>query len=260
MFNTELFQSALETSWLGHSFRFFEEIQSTNNYLKQLPGGEISHGMVCLADYQSKGRGQYERNWDSQPGVNLTFTLCFIPGKAERLHVLTLTGAWALREVIGDTLAGRVTIKWPNDVNINEKKVAGLLTETIFNGNRLDRVLVGIGINVNQTRFEGELEQSATSLKKEKGETVGRERFLAAFLSRMEYGYQQWHKHSTDLIRGINRNIEGYGKWIHLVVDGEERADRYKFIGVNENGRLLVIDTEGEINTFSYEQIRLVTD
>lgn len=259
MFDAERFESLLETRWLGHGGRFFEELPSTNSYLKKLPATDITHGMLCLADHQTRGRGQYERSWETEPACNLTFTLCFRPPRADRLHVLTLTCALALLQAMEDELGeDRVTLKWPNDIMIGERKAAGLLTETVFNGNKLDRVLVGIGLNVNQRQFPGELQDTATSMRLAKGEELDREAFLAGLLARMEHQYGRWHRNSTDLLREINRSIMGHGQWVRLQVNGERWKDPYKFLGVNEEGRLLVVDREGSIKSFSYEQIRLV--
>lgn len=260
MFDTGRFETLLETRWLGHGGQFFEELPSTNSYLKKVPAGEISHGMFCLADHQTRGRGQYERSWETEPGRNLTFTLCFRPPRATRLHVLTLTCALALlREMEAELGEGEVALKWPNDIMIGERKAAGLLTETVFNGNKLDRVLMGIGLNVNQERFPEALRESATSLCLAKGEEIDREAFLARLLTRIEHQYGRWHQNHTDLLREINRSIMGHGQWVRLQVNGERWEDPYKFLGVNEDGRLLVVDREGSIKSFSYEQIRLVT-
>ncbi|MDZ7771434.1 MAG: biotin--[acetyl-CoA-carboxylase] ligase [Balneolaceae bacterium] len=259
MFDAERFEKLLETRWLGHGGHFFEELPSTNSYMKEQPASGITHGMLCLADHQTRGRGQYERSWETEAGCNLTFTLCFRPPRVDRLHVLTLTCALALlREMEKELGEGEVTLKWPNDVLVGERKAAGLLTETVFNGNRLDRVLVGIGLNVNQERFPGELGETATSMRRVKGDEIDREALLARLLSRLEYEYGRWNRNKTDLLREINRSLRGYGQWVRLQVNGERWDDTYKFLGVSEAGRLLVVDHDGGLKSFSYEQIRLV--
>lgn len=260
MFDADRFHTLLETRWLGRGHLIFEELESTNSHMKKLPAGEITHGMLCLADHQTRGRGQYERRWESRPGENLTFTLCFRPPEAKRLHVLTLAAALAMLRRMEERVSAEASLRWPNDLFLGDRKAGGLLTEAVFSGNELDRVLVGIGLNVNQTDFPGDLGEKATSLRLEGGEEVDREAFLARFLSSMEYQYTRWHKRSTDLLREINQRILGYGRWVRLEVNGREWEDPCKFVGVNEEGRLLVVDEEGDIKSFSYEQIRLVLD
>lgn len=261
-FDVSLFQQQLSSQWLGQSCYYFKELESTNTYLKKLPSDEVEQGMICLTDNQTRGRGQYERNWQSAPGENLTFSLVFFPPSAERFHVLTLACALALVEYLNDSVSGGSTacIKWPNDVLYNDKKTAGFLTESVFNGNKFDRLVIGIGLNVNQQTFSDELRKTATSIRKETGRQICREELLSKLLKRIEYKYNMWHRQQPDLLRSINRNVRGYGQWIGLKVDGELREDTYKLLGIDETGQLLMLNHDGGIEKFSYEQIRLVTD
>lgn len=259
MFDVDHFKNVLKTQWLGHDFQYIEELESTNSYLKKVPESEMSHGKVCLADHQTKGRGQYERGWESMPGKNLTFTIGFLPSVAERLHVLTLACAFSVVELIESETRLKAFIKWPNDIIVNERKLAGLLTETVFSGNRLDRVVVGIGFNINQEKFGPEINQTATSLLLEGGRSFEREQLLADYLGLVEYSYHLWNRNEKNLLKSINQKIIGYGDWISLSVNGHQRAEKYKLIGINERGELTVINEESELETFSYEQIRLIT-
>lgn len=260
MFDLNKYHQNLSTQWLGWTVTFFEELGSTNSYLKGLPAADITHGQLCLADFQTKGRGQYNRKWESAAKQNLTFTLAFRPSQTERFHTLTLACARAAVAQIENEIGCGAAIKWPNDVIIKGKKAGGLLTEAVFTGNELDRLLVGIGLNINQEIFEGETKESATSLKKESGKNISREDFLSSLLSRIEYEYTRWHKQDDELLKWINQKIIGHGDWLGLRVNGHDHADKFKLLGVDQNGKLAVIDDEGGIKTFSYEQIRLITD
>lgn len=262
MFDVEKFKHVLDTQWLGQSLLYFDKLESTNAYLKSLSSDQISHGLLCIADYQTRGRGQYERKWETSPGENLTFTLAFKPTVKNRFHVLTMACAASAVEQIIDTTGLPAQIKWPNDVYVKGKKVGGLLTETIFNGNKLDRVLVGIGLNVNQQAFSKDIRNKASSLYRlsENGKKYDLEAFLSDFLQRMEYSYGRWQKRNSDLIKQINKKIIGHGEWVRLNVNDTVRDEKAKLIGINEEGQLVVIDEEGGIETFSYEQIRLLTD
>lgn len=259
MFNIQTFKSKLTTQWLGRSLLFFEELNSTNTYLKRLPAEEISHGLVCLTDYQTKGRGQYEKNWESRPGQNLTFTLTFLPGSSGRFHILTLACAKAAIDLINKTTGLNARIRWPNDVYLNGKKLGGLLTEATFSGNNIDRLLVGIGLNINQESFSPDLSGKATSLKTETGENHAGEEFLADLLSYIEYEYGRWHKRDVEQLKEINKKIIGYGEWVTLEIDGDICDETAKLLGINEEGQLAVLEKEGEVKTYSYEQIRVIS-
>lgn len=246
---------------MGQSLSYFQELESTNTYLKKLPADEVEHGMICLTDNQVRGRGQYERKWKSEPAQNLTFSIALTPPSADRFHVLTLACALGLVEHLNNGFdTSSSCIKWPNDVLLNDKKVAGILTETVFSGNKLDRLVIGIGINVNQENFSKDLADKATSVSIETGKKVNREDFLCELLGRIEYNYNLWHRQQAELLKSINKNIRGYGQWVGLKVDDELWDNTYKFLGINESGQLLMLDHDGGIETFSYEQIRLVTN
>lgn len=259
-FDKTSFQSALQTQWLGQSIRFFDELPSTNSYLKKIAHDELEQGMICLTNHQTKGRGQYERKWESQDGQNITFSMAFIPSKAERFHVLTLACALAMVEYFNELLTKSCSaIKWPNDVLVNDKKTAGILTETVFNGNTFDRLIIGIGLNVNQKNFSRGLSDIATSLSLEMEKDINREQLLATLLQRIEHKYTLWQKQGPDLIKSINRNIVGYGQWVGLEIDDELQDDQFKLLGIGEKGQLLMLNREGGIESFSYEQVNLIT-
>lgn len=260
MFHVATFKNALTTQWLGQSLLYFEELKSTNTYLKQLSREEISHGLICITNNQTQGRGQYEKNWESQPGKNLTFTIALKPNQSNRFHIITLAFARCMVEELAAMTELETCIKWPNDIYIADKKVGGLLTESVFSGNKIDRVLVGIGLNINQENFPDKLQNKATSLFQLTGKEHSKEHLLANLLSRMEYAYGRWQKRDVSLLKEINQKIRGYGKWVKLQVNSEIRDEPVKALGVNEMGELLVISEEGEIEKFSYEQIRILAD
>ncbi len=260
MFDLKKFNKRLTTRWLGQSVKFFEELDSTNSYLKNLASDEISHGLLCLTDYQTEGRGQYEKNWESKPGRNLTFTLLFKPMVIGRYHVLTLACAMAVVEQVEESTGLDACIKWPNDVYIGDKKAGGLLTETTFSGNKLDRLLIGIGLNINQDEFSDTLGDKATSLKLSADREVDREVFLAELLGRIEHEYRRWLKQDIQQLKQINQKLLGYGNWVRLSIDGNVSDEKAKFIGVNGRGELVMLKEDASLERYSYEQIRIIAD
>lgn len=260
-FDLSAFTKKLSTQWLGQDFHYHATLPSTNTYLKKLNADEVEQGTVVLTDNQVEGRGQYERTWESSAGQNLTFSMVFKPRETEGYHVLTMACALAVVEQlrsIGSEICAY--IKWPNDVLLNDKKVAGLLTEAVFLGNKPDRLIIGIGLNVNQRTYPGELEDKATSIRLETGQKISREDFLARLLRRIEYKFSRWYRKESDLLKQVNREIDGYGQWVDLRVNGQIKDESYKLLGINECGRLVVLNREGGLESFSYEQIRVVTD
>ena len=260
MFDVSLFKQQLNTSWLGQELLHFEELPSTNSYAKKLESSSGLHGSVILTDFQTSGRGQYNRIWKTEPGQNLTFSLVLEPKENNRFIVLTLACALAIAEVCEQETKSKFDLKWPNDVVQNGQKICGLLTEAVYNGNEVDRVVIGIGLNVNQEKFQEELSQTATSLYKFTEKDSSREALLARIFSKLEYYYRLWEVGELELIKRINKKLIGYGHWAQLTVDGNMLEGEFKFLGVNETGALLVLNKELEVNTFSYEQVRVHFD
>lgn len=260
-FDVTAFQKKLSTRWLGQDFHYFASMPSTNTYAKKLDAEQVDEGGVIFTDHQTGGRGQYDRTWESNSGQNLTFSMIFRPRTTDGFHVLTMACALAVVEQMNDYSEHPCArIKWPNDVLLNDKKVAGLLTEAVFLGNKLEHLVIGIGLNVNQQSFHSDIADKATSIRLETEKRIPREALLSRLLARIEQKYQLWNRKQSDLLVQINRAINGYGRWVDLKIDGQLTDDPYKLLGVNEFGRLVVLNQEGGLESFSYEQIRVVTD
>ncbi|MFO8030866.1 MAG: biotin--[acetyl-CoA-carboxylase] ligase [Cyclonatronaceae bacterium] len=250
----------LQTGWLGRRFWYYQSLESTSGHLQKMPDERLSHGLVCLADHQLHGKGQFGRTWFASPGENLMFTMVLRPEINGRLQLISLAVMLALKETIGLTVACESMIKWPNDLMVSGKKVAGLLTECRYNGQYLDRVLLGMGINVNQKTFPPELSDKATSLYLQaQGQPVDRSIFLAVLLNRTEPILEKVEQGDLELVRSINRSIMGYGSWVSLSVDGKREETPVKILGVNEFGYLMVLTANDEVKTFTHEQVRIET-
>ena len=260
MFDVDKFKYTLQTSWLAHEFIYLEDTASTNTYLRTLSSERLCHGVVCLADNQTRGRGQYDRKWISEPFSNLTFTIGFKPYKANNIHLLALSCSLAVLETVQNAVDKKAFLKWPNDILCDNRKISGMLAESVFKGNRIERFLVGIGINVNQLEFPESIKDSTTSLADLlNGKTLCRERLLAELLQRVEFYYYRWSKQKTKLIRAINKHIIGYGNWVQLKCDGELLPETHKILGVNEQGHLLALSESDNVKKITHEQIRIVS-
>lgn len=262
MFNVEKFKCNLQTAWLAQEFIYLNEVDSTNAYLKNWSKKRLCHGTLCLADRQTAGRGQYQRKWVSEPFSNLTFTVSFTPTRNISPHVLNLACALAIADTATQYTGLQAGIKWPNDILCNGKKLSGLLAESVYSGSTCEKILIGIGLNVNQNDFGRKLSDVATSialLQDKNDDFVDREELLAWLLSRIEYYYQLWNRHTDKLIKKINRRIIGYGEWRCIdKLNSNDEPEQCKILGINENGYLLALSDSHEIRTFTHEQIRIL--
>lgn len=257
-FDPELYHKNLKTSWVGREFIYLKEIDSTNIFLKRVPSDELRSGTVLLTDYQTKGRGQYEKEWVSNRFENLTFTLALRPSVPANYSLLTLGCASAIADSIQRYTSHKVELKWPNDLIVNGKKLGGLLTEAIFLGNKVERVLVGIGINIHQQEFRSPFTNNAISLCHLTEKSISREKLLCDCLSKIEKAYHQWEKSDPELLIKINKRLIGYGEWVHIQVYDELLPEKFKFIGVSNKGELLMLTEQLDVNKFCYEQVRII--
>ncbi|MCH8904117.1 MAG: biotin--[acetyl-CoA-carboxylase] ligase [Bacteroidetes bacterium] len=145
--------------FIGNEVIELKEIDSTNDYaLKALESSEIPEGTVIMADYQFKGKGQQGGFWESEPFKNLTLSLVLYPkflplDKQFYLNMAVSLAIYDLCANISEATRAEIKIKWPNDILINNKKIAGTLIENSIAGNIFKHSVIGIGVNVNQTKF-----------------------------------------------------------------------------------------------------------
>lgn len=189
-------QSARSGCRLGSSVIYLSETDSTNRVgIERAEAGAVD-GTVVLAEHQTSGRGRLQRRWHSAPGQGVAMSVILRP-RVEPLRVpqLSLVAAVACARTIESTCAGdRVQIKWPNDLYVASRKVAGILCEMRAEMDRLEFLVLGIGVNVNleHDQFPPELAGSATSLSEATGRRIRRVPFLHALLDELESAYESW--------------------------------------------------------------------
>ena len=188
MFNLESFDIKLETEMIGRNFFYCDEVDSTNTEL--LSGKQLykKDGTVYFAEKQIAGKGRNGRSWQSAKGSNITFSILLTKETVVNLNInhLNFAASLAIAEAIENLYQLKTELKWPNDVLINKKKIAGILIETSIKGSSIERVVIGIGININQFAFQGEYNLTPTSIKLELGYDVDREIVLAEVLNIFE--------------------------------------------------------------------------
>ena len=185
-------QGALGTKRLGTKFHYFEEIDSTNSHARRLAETGAPEGEVVIAERQFEGRGRLGRSWESPPYCNLYFSLLLRPALAP-VHApqMTLMAAVALADTVAAFVVEPPAIKWPNDILLQGRKVAGILTESSCDAKRIEFVILGIGVNLNFPR-EGmpeTIRDRATSLMEVGGKSFSRENFLRRLIQDLDRCY-----------------------------------------------------------------------
>jgi len=196
--------STLATTWLGRRIELFDCLPSTNREAVQLAQADVEHGTVVVAESQTAGRGRLSRTWFSPPGINLYCSIILRTARpperlTEWLSWLPLVSALATAEAIEQVSSIHVSVKWPNDLLISERKVGGILCESGA-GSRSDPFqIIGIGINVNggQDDWPADLRDSATSIRQERKVLVDRNRLLAQLLLELEHCLDELAVHGT---------------------------------------------------------------
>lgn len=258
-FDTNNFLQGLKTGLLGRHFWYFESLDSTNAYLGSKDTRHTPHGLVCLCDEQTNGKGQYGRDWQSKPGVNLTFTIVFKPVGNQCLKTLGLACAYSVAELVSGCVSVPVYLRFPNDIYAGNYKIGGILTEASFNGNKPERILTGIGINVKNQSIPEDAGEKANSIGNlANGSTIPtREAMLAQLLTRIENNYHHWEAKEMKFLRQMNRTLFGYGKWVYLREGDQVMESPFKLLGVNNDGELCALNKDLDVKVFSHEQVRV---
>ena len=175
--------------FIGKTYSYLDVTDSTNDRLKELiRDGKSMEGIVISAGFQTNGRGQRGAVWESGKSENILLSLLLNPGfvKVEDQFILSQVVAIAIRRCIGNVIpSSAVKIKWPNDILVNGKKIAGVLIENILDGSIIKHCIIGIGINVNQE----DLLHTATSVIKENGKIYNRSTIEKQLFSEIEKTY-----------------------------------------------------------------------
>lgn len=173
------------TRYLGKNIIFYDEIDSTQEEAKRRINN-LENGTIIIADKQTKGRGTKGRTWHTK-NDNIAMTIILKPKcKIKDISDLTINIARIMKESIYDLYNYKLTIKEPNDLILNNKKICGILTESKTLGEDVESILIGIGLNVNETKFEKDIEEIATSLKMEFNKNFNREDIIIKFIEMFE--------------------------------------------------------------------------
>ena len=243
-----------------HIFRL-SETSSTNTVAMEMSADSPPNGSVILTYHQTQGKGQKGNQWESKAGLNLTFSIICFPDflPLSRLYELSKIACLAVRACVEQWLPNQeVLIKWPNDVLLNRKKVAGILIENQLEGTHIQTSVVGIGLNVNQHVFSREIEKTATSLSLVAKREFNLEQILNSFLVIFDQEYQKLSRLQYDSIgRQYLQHLYGYQEAIAIQV-GTNRLIT-PIIGIDTSGRMALM-REGKLQYFDVKEASILIE
>lgn len=241
-------KKGLNTDFIGHDIHYFKEVDSTNEVAKYLAKNGAEEGTIVISEIQNRGKGRRGKTWISPPGgVWMTIILRpdILPSSAPQL---TLVTGVAVAETLKKECKLDVGIKWPNDILIGNKKVCGILTEVNASINKVNYVVVGIGIdmNVDVPLFPPELQRGATSLKNELDTEINGALLVQKFLLEFENYYNEFKEGKFPeilnkwrlLSKTIGNNVE---------VRTRGKTVRGEAVGINKDGVLILELEDGSL-------------
>jgi BirA family biotin operon repressor/biotin-[acetyl-CoA-carboxylase] ligase len=238
----------LRTKWMGRTIHHFHIIDSTNSKAYELALNGAEEGEVVIAESQKKGRGRLGRQWFSPFFSNLYLSIILRPKiPPYQASLITLMAAVAAAEAIYKFSRLEPLIKWPNDILLRGRKVAGLLNEIHSEMDRIHFVILGVGVNLNMDRkmFSKEIREVATSLKIEMGQTISRKAFLQSLLQELEEWYEIFLKEgATPVLKAWRERAQIKGRPVKVTSFGETLVG--VAIDVDSDGVLILETEQGE--------------
>lgn len=228
----------LKTKFIGYNYIYFDKIDSTNEYLKS---GDFPDGTVVVAETQTAGKGRKGRKWISPYGKGLYFSVLLKPRlEVYYLSKLSLVFLWSVFETLKKYTDGcDLKIKWPNDIYLNNKKLAGFLIDTSIENNEVVKVVVGVGVNVNNDVEDFNDLNIATSLKIECNNTFDRKKLLADILFHIEESYYNFLDTKFFNLKNVEKNLLWLGETVKIVENGNVIIEGI-IEGLNDDGALVL--------------------
>jgi BirA family biotin operon repressor/biotin-[acetyl-CoA-carboxylase] ligase len=234
-----------------YSIIALKKVNSTNAWAKKAHAQRaLPVNTVIVAETQTKGRGQLLTKWHDEPGKNLLFTLFFEPKRLAASHFFCINSALSLALIDALGMAN-ARVKWPNDIVVNGRKIAGILVETIMKGEAITHVFAGIGVNVNQTHFPAELK--ATSIALESGQEANLDERLHEVLIRLD----QTLKSLTEPTLLTRYNERLYGLDEELLFEDKHGQFQARVAQVDQQGILhLRVKNGSETRTYRFKEVK----
>jgi len=257
VFDIEKFDIKLDTEQIGRDFVYAEEVTSTNELLLNEKNLYKHHGTILLAEFQSAGKGRLNRTWLSTQEMNLTFSILISDPKflKKRINILNFAAALAVSMSIENLFQLKTDLKWPNDVLIANKKVAGILLGSVSSGSRIDRLVIGIGLNVNQISFQGKFNYEPTSIKKELRQNIEREKLLAEILNSFEDLMEKSLTNPKFILDEWRAKCGSIGSRIRI--SENEKTRQGIFEDINDEG-FLILKSGDNLETIHFGDVSII--
>jgi BirA family biotin operon repressor/biotin-[acetyl-CoA-carboxylase] ligase len=269
MIDIEKIKKNQKSSLFGTYAYYFPEIDSTNSYAQQLAQEGAPEGTVVLSDFQTEGKGRLNRVWESSKDANILMSIVLRPRlEIERAVKITLATSEILISSFEKYLNKfkienmKFSVKWPNDILANGKKIAGILTESSLREKDIIFVIVGVGVNVNQdlSILSDDVRLNATSLFAETGKVFDRESLIAEIITEFERQYFNLERTNYDQVMLDWKNrCDHIGK--EIIIETHVGTEKGKFVDVTEKGILLKLagpDDEKELVAGTIKSLKVV--
>lgn len=248
----------INTRYVGQSFIYFPETDSTNDRAWAALPTSPANGTCFAADYQTKGKGQRNNTWYSDSGQNILLSVLLYPTflPVGRIFQLTKVAALAVLQTVQQFVPNGIScIKWPNDILLNNKKIAGILIENQFSGNTILASVFGIGINVNQKKFEVTTSYSPTSLFLETNQEFDRSTILPVLFQNIEKWYDILQQNTSWLDREYLSYLLGFQE--KRLFQNKSGIFEGFIIGVHSSGKL-AIQIQNTVEYFDFKEVEFI--
>lgn len=244
---------------MDFTVKWYDVVKSTNDICMQQAKIGAAEGLVVAAYFQEQGRGQRGNTWESESHQNLTFSILVRPVflGVEEQFLISKVIAVSVCDWIGAHLPGdKVAIKWPNDIYIDNSKVAGILIENSFSSSRLDLSVIGVGINLNQTHFPGDL-PNPTSMLLEAQKLFNITSSLDEVISCFNARYAQLQSGDTEILGSdYFGRLYRHDMYYTYMANGDEF--RARIVGVKPTGELILRTIDGKEQFFAFKELSFV--
>lgn len=225
----------------------------------QLAAQGAESGTIVSANYQDSGRGRFKRKWLSPNGENIQISIILRPTQGE-LKYLNMFASMAVLATCEQVMNCNAAIKWPNDIQINGRKISGILTESIIEGNKVISSIIGIGLNVNlDVKSEIGIEKTATSVRNEKGRYTSRSVILKTLIKNLNFYYSKIVD-GESLGKQWSEKLSTIGETVSLSF-GQDPSEK-PLVGIAESvtidGSLLIRLSDDSLFTANAGEVTLV--
>ena len=241
---------------LGHDIHLHDTLESTMDEAKRMAERGAPEGTVVIAEEQRTGRGRFERSWVSEPGKDLLFSVVFRPTATQAPYV-NMAAALAVWTTVGGETGLDTTIKWPNDVKLEGRKVSGILVESTVSRMGIEYTVLGVGLNVNSNPADiPEIAPVATSMYRETGKTFDRSEVLIRVLRDLDGGAARIRAGHSLRAEWASR-LETIGQ--SVIVRWRNNTDEGIATGVDEMGNLILTKADGTTKSVVAGEVTLRT-